>query len=181
MDNWENYIVLYDAVIQEKPSILIIGNARHGKDTAAEYFRDNYRVTFNSSSQAACDIFLFDALKDEHKYSTIDKCFEDRVNHRKLWHDLICEYNIDDKARLAKGIMEKNDCYVGMRSNEEAQTCIDQGIFDLVIWVDASDRLPLEKKDSFDIDKSIADFIIDNNGTLQQFEHKLRRIAEQIF
>ena len=45
-------------------------------------------------------------------------------------------------------------------------------MFDLVIWVDASNRLPLEDKESFNIDKSCAHIILDNNGTYNEFVNK---------
>lgn len=156
--------------------LLIIGHARHGKDTIAEILAEEFFMTFQSSSQAAADIFIYDVLKDKYGYITPEECFEDRVNHRAEWHDLICEYNQHDKARLAKGIMENNDIYVGMRSNAEVECCLDDGIFDLVIGV-YDPRKPEEPKDSFDIDMwKKADFVIPNAGTLEEFQYKVRDI-----
>ena len=124
---------------ETKPKLLIIGNMRHGKDTLAELLNEEFGYTFESSSQSAANIFLYDELKDKYGYKTPEECFEDRVNHRQEWYEAICEYNKDDKARLAKGILERSDCYVGMRDRDEIEECLKQGIFDLVIWVDASD------------------------------------------
>jgi hypothetical protein len=123
------------------PKLLIIGHARHGKDSFAEIMRDEFGYTFQSSSQAAADIFLYDELKEKYGYKTSEECFEDRVNHRAEWKQMICDYNTGDKARLAKGILEQSDCYVGMRDWEEIDECMNQGLFDLIIWVDASKRL----------------------------------------
>jgi hypothetical protein len=47
---------------------------------------------------------------------------------------MICEYNLNDKAKLAKGILEITDCYVGMRDRNEISECINQGLFDLIVW-----------------------------------------------
>lgn len=162
-------------------NILIIGNARHGKDTFAEILEEVYGLKFISSSQAAADIFIYDALKDKYGYENSIECFEDRVNHRAEWYDMICEYNNPDKAKLAKGILEMADCYVGMRDRGEILECKAQGLFEAVIWVDASDRLPLEDASSFNIDKTDADFIVDNNGTLEQFREKVLRIGNLLF
>ena len=82
------------------------------------------------------------------------------MNHRQEWYEMICGYNVDDKAKLAKGILAMADCYVGMRDRGEIEECIKQGLFDLVIWIDASERLPLEDISSFNIDKSCADIIV---------------------
>jgi len=158
--------------------MLIIGNARHGKDSLAEIMNEEYGLTFKSSSQAAADIFLYDTLKDKYGYTTPEECFEDRVNHRAEWKQLICDYNKDDRARLAKGILEHADCYVGMRDRDEIVECIRQGLFDLIVWVDASKRLPLESSDSFNIDSSCADVIIENNGTYEEFVEKVIRFGK---
>ena len=161
-----------------KPKLCIIGSARWGKDSLAELLNEEFGYTFESSSQSAANIFLYDLLKDKYGYSTPEECFEDRVNHRQEWYEAICEYNKDDRARLAKGILERSDCYVGMRDREEIEECLRQGIFDLVIWVDASDRLPEEDASSFNIDKSYADIIIENNEDYETFKEKVIRLGK---
>lgn len=163
-----------------KPKLCIIGSCRHGKDTLAELLNEEFGYTFESSSQSAANIFLYDALKDKYGYSTPEECFEDRVNHRQEWYEAICDYNKDDRARLAKGILERSDCYVGMRDRDEIEECLRQGIFDLVIWVDASERLPEEDASSFNIDKTCADIIIENNGTFEEFKAKVSRLGKTL-
>lgn len=160
------------------PKLLIIGHARHGKDSFAEILRDEFGLTFISSSQAAADIFIYDELKDKYGYKTSVECFEDRVNHRPEWYEMICDYNKDDKARLAKGILELADCYVGMRDRGEILECMKQGLFDLIVWIDASERLPLESADSFNIDKNCADIIIENNTDIESFKTKVMRLGK---
>ena len=162
------------------PKLLIIGAARWGKDTLAELLNEEFGYTYESSSQSAANIFLYDMLKDKYDYKTPEECFEDRVNHRQEWYESICEYNKDDRARLAKGILERSDCYVGMRDRDEIEECLKQGIFDLVIWVDASNRLPKEDASSFNIDKSCADIIIENNDTYEQFKAKVLRLGNSL-
>jgi dephospho-CoA kinase len=161
-----------------KTKVLIIGNARHGKDSLAEILNDHFGLKFKSSSQAAAEIFLYDELKEKYGYQTPEECFEDRMNHRPEWYQMICDYNKDDRAKLAKGILERADCYVGMRDRDEIKECIRQELFDLIIWVDASKRLPLESSDSFNIDPSCADVIIENNGTFEEFKEKVLRLGK---
>lgn len=165
----------------KSPRLLILGSARHGKDSFAEILNEHFGLTFKSSSQAAADIFLYDTLKEKYGYKTPEECFEDRVNHRAEWKQLICDYNKDDKARLAKDILYHSDCYVGMRDRLEIDESMRQGLFDLIIWVDASDRLPAEPASSFDIDKNCADVIIENNGTFEEFKTKVLRFGKLIF
>ena len=163
------------------PKLLIISHKRWGKDTLAEILNENFGLKFKSSSQSAADIFIYDELKDKYGYKTPEECFEDRMNHRPEWYRMICDYNKDDKAKLAKGILEHSDCYVGMRDREEIDLCVKQGLFDLIIWVEASQRLPEEDKDSFNIDKTYADIIIDNNGTLDDFKKRVIRLGKTLF
>lgn len=154
--------------------ILILGHGRHGKDTVAEIIRAKYGIKFDSSSKAVAKIFIFDALKDKYGYKTFEECFNDRGNHRKEWHDLIVEYNKEDKGRLAKEILKENNCYVGMRSDEEFKATRE--LFDLVIGVYNS-RVPEENKESFDIDfwKS-CDVVIPNEGTIADLERKIENL-----
>lgn len=161
-----------------KSKILLIGHARHGKDYCAEILSENFNFTFASSSMAAAEIFIYDELKDKYGYTSFEECYEDRMNHRAEWYDLICEYNKDNPSRLASAILARNDCYVGMRSGKEIDACVRKELFDLIIWIDASERLPLEDKSSFDIDKSYADIIIDNNGTKEQFKKRVIKLGK---
>jgi hypothetical protein len=163
-----------------KSKILIIGNARHGKDTVAEYMKSFFGYEFKSSSLAASEIFIYNTLKDKYGYKTPVECFEDRVNHRSEWFDLICEFNKDDKARLAKEIMKSADIYVGMRSDEECQECLKQGVFDIVIGV-FDPRKPLEDKSSFDIDLFMeSHYLILNNGTLNELGSRVIQLENTL-
>ena len=158
--------------------LLIIGHMRHGKDTFAEILNEQFGLKFISSSQACADIFIYDSLKNKYGYKTPEECFADRVNHRSEWYEMICEYNKDDKTRLAKEILMYNNAYVGMRDSAEIKESLKQNLFDLVIWVDASKRLPIEESSSFNITTADADVIVENNGTLEEFKEKVFRFGK---
>jgi dephospho-CoA kinase len=168
---------IYGKELYNNIHLLIIGHARHGKDTVAELLKEYFDISFISSSQACADIFIYNELKDKYGYTTPEECFEDRVNHRDEWYRMICDYNKDDKARLAKEILKYNNTYVGMRDSSEIKECIRQGLFDLIIWVDASERLPSESSNSFNITKADADIIIENNGTLEELKERVLRLG----
>jgi hypothetical protein len=163
--------------------LLILGHARHGKDSLAEILRDRCGLTFLSSSQAAARIFLFDKLKDKYDYTTYEECFNDRVNHREEWYQEICAYNESNRAQLAEDILGLADCYVGMRDAEEFEASVCRQLFDLIIWVDASSRVPLESSSSFNItmDHPAINVIINNNGSYDEFVEKVENfIADYI-
>lgn len=54
-------------------------------------------------------------------------------------------------------------------------------VFDLIVWVDASERMPQEDASSFNIDKSCADIIIENNGSFESFKEKAIRLGNTLF
>jgi hypothetical protein len=158
--------------------ILILGTARHGKDTLAELFNEYYGMTFKSSSEMANELFIYDELKPKYGYNSIEECFEDRMNHRQEWYLMICEYNINDKSRLTKDIIVNHDCYVGMRDLEEFKA--SKELFDLIIWVDASKRLQSsDTTNKISIDE--AHIVLTNNGTLEDFQSKSKVIGNIIF
>lgn len=161
-----------------KKKICIIGHARHGKDTVAEFINKHYGYKSESSSQAASRLFLFDALKEKYGYKTSEECFEDRVNHRAEWFDMICEYNKDYPGQLAKDIMNHNQIYTGMRSDKELDACLRDGIFDLVIGV-YDPRKQDEPLDSFDINiLRKSHIIIPNSGDLFDLENRVILLKE---
>lgn len=154
--------------------ILILGYGRHGKDTVAEILEEKYGLKLSSSSLMAAKLFLYEKLKPIFNYQNFEDCYQDRHNHRELWFQEISEYNTPDKTLLAKAIVKENDIYVGMRNIEEFQECREKGIFDIVVWVDASERVPYkESSDSCTVTPDLADYVINNNGTLDCLEKQV--------
>ena len=174
------YFGMGDKIMNMK-KILLLGQARGGKDTLAEIWRDNFGIKFESSSMASARLFIYDVLKDKYNYKSFEECFEDRVNKRKEWFELISSYNVNDLTRLARHMMLTNDIYVGMRSKEEVQACKEFKMFDLVVWVDAEERVGKESIDSCTVTKEDADLILTNNGTLKEFTEKAIFIGKSIF
>lgn len=156
------------------PKLLILGYARHGKDTAAEYLRDRHGITFRSSSEFLAGNVVRPALAG-HKmfYDSLTACYADRVNHRALWREIIEDYNRHSPDRLAKAILAEVDCYVGMRMQREYDAA--RPLFDAVLWIDGSGRgLPPEGADSMNIAFDAAAMIrIDNGGTLENLHAQL--------
>ena len=155
--------------------ILILGHARHGKDTVADILCEKFSLRSTASSMAAARIFLLDILREKYgfKYTCVNQAFKDRINHRDIWYNEISEYNKDNKSRLAKKIMETNDIYTGLRSAEEVEQCIKEGIFDLILGV-YDYRKPHEPLTSNTANVfKYSDFVITNNGTLDELNEKV--------
>lgn len=149
--------------------LCICAHGQHGKDTLADML-SVFGYTKADSSRTALEEFLYDKLSPKYGYKTIDEAYEDRVNHRAEWFNEIVDYNTPDKTRLAKVVMGKADIYVGMRCPEELKACKEAGLFDHVIWVDASKRVPPEGIDSCKVTADMADIVVCNNGALEDLQ-----------
>ncbi len=152
---------------------IILGHGRHGKDTVAELLQEFIGLTFRSSSRAAAEIAVFPWLSQVYGYDTVDECYNDRHNHREEWMHLITEYNTPDKAKLCREILETSDCYVGMRCPLEYAAVRD--MFDVRIWVDASQRMPADP--TMRIERDSGMIVVDNNGTPQQLRDRVATLA----
>lgn len=161
--------------------ILIIGHARHGKDTVAEFIEAQTGLSLKRASLFAAEKFIFDALKGKCGYNSAEECFMDRASHRKEWFNLIHEYNKGDLARFARELMQQSNMYAGMRDFKEISACKKEGLFDLVIGV-FDPRKELEPPSSFNVDIfKASDLVVFNNGSLEELEGKVKAITKNLF
>ena len=186
-----------------RPKLLIIGHARHGKDTVGDWFKTK-GYTFVSSSRFVGEKVVWPAIeakwaeyqskleakglwpiskKDEADlcrgtgtpplYADFEAAFADRHNHRTFWYDAIAAYNCPDRSRLGRELYAAYDMYVGLRNWHELEALRLHKAFDLCVWVDASERCGPEPESSCTVTSAQADVIIDNNGTLDDLDKAL--------
>lgn len=163
-----------------KKKLLVIGHGRHGKDTVCEILRDKYNYTFESSSKFCSKLFIYNDLKDKYGYADEDECYADRHNHRAEWYNAICDYNVPDAATLGREMFDAYDIYCGLRNKREFFAMQNTGVFDYCIWVDRSNYLMPESKDSMSLEQWMADFTIDNNGTLDDLWFNIKQLMSYI-
>lgn len=156
--------------------LLVLGHGRSGKDTVSEYIKSRTNLKYTPTSEILAQKVIYPILSD--RYSSWEECLKDRSNRRAEWFQILSEYNKSNPARFLLEVLEENDIYCGLRSKIELQYAIVYGKIDLIIWVDASERLPVEDSSSMNIPKYVADFIIDNNGDLEELYFKLDRIIK---
>lgn len=175
-----------------RPKLLILGHARHGKDTVGEWFvRKGY--TFVSSTRFVMEKAVWPEFKhragrkpsptETHllpftysawpDYFDQEECFEDRDKFRAFWFDCIADYNRPDRSRLGRELFAEYDIYVGLRNWHELEALRLNKAFDLCIWVDASERVGPEPSSSCTVLPTQADVVIDNNGTLEDLDKVL--------
>lgn len=147
---------------------MVLGYARHGKDTVCDILHQDYGLTFESSSHFVAERAVRPWLAARGiTYSSFDDMYADRVNHRSDWFDAICAYNEADPARLGKELYATYDIYCGIRNIVEFEALKAQGVIDCTLWVDASQRVPPESANSMTITPAQADCVIDNNGPVE--------------
>jgi len=159
------------------PKLMVVGHARHGKDTVCEILNKNFGYTFQSSSLFVAENVIYPVLKEKYGYTSVDECYNDRHNHRSEWFDLIIEHNERDASRLGREIYEEYDIYCGLRNKREFRALKNIGAFTMSIWVDRSEHLPPEEKSSMTIEEYMTDFTIDNNRDLVQLEENVNNLA----
>jgi len=163
----------------DSAKIFICSGKRSGKDYLAGFLEHTVGLTHRSSSMFAIENFLMDSLKGEFGYQTPQEAYDNRQSpEMRTWlYNTICEYNRDDKTRLACELFGKYDCYVGIRSCEELEACKERWPYSTVIWVDAEGRVPSESSVTCNVRKCQADIIVENKGTLDEFNCKLRGLG----
>lgn len=162
------------------PKLLVVGHGRHGKDTVCDILKRDYNFNFQSSSEFCARKFIYAALKDRYGYADYAECYADRHNHRAEWYNMIHDYCRDDYARLGRDIFAEHDIYCGLRNKSEFHSMKNTGVFDYCIWVDRSEHLPLEDRTSMNLEIWMADYVIDNNGTLADLERNTHELIDYI-
>lgn len=146
--------------------ILILGHGRHGKDSVAFHIANKLRYSYKEPSLIIAERFLFPILGAYMGYPSAYKMFVDRINHRVLWGEVMAAINFLDPAKITKEILLQQHIYVGIRRMREYEA--SKHFFDVILWVDASKRLPLEPTSSMEfITPPPEAIVIDNNGDKQ--------------
>lgn len=160
-----------------KQKLVVMGHGGHGKDTVCEILRDEYGYTFQSSSRFALESFLWSPLRFKFGYNDIEECYADRRNKRSIWFEMIKHYNKKDPTRLAKSLFNSYDVYCGVRNSAELEGMKDEALYNVAVWVDASQRLPIEAPDSITVSPGDVDWVINNNGNILDLHKEVDKFA----
>lgn len=162
--------------------LMVIGYARHGKDTVCNLLRDMYKLNFVSSSYFVAEIAVRPWLKNLGiEYPDFDTMYADRVNHRADWFNAIAYYNKDDPARLGRELFQQYDIYCGLRRIEEFTALKKENAFDAVFWVDRGLHCPEESPLSMTIQPWHADWVINNNGDMDHLVDQVKLAYKAAF
>lgn len=164
--------------------LMIVGHARHGKDTVCEILRDEHNLRFTSSSLFCAERVMLPYFEKcaPGLYHNARECFDDRHSgsNRSTWFREISRYNAglnggpSDWARLGREMYSEYDIYNGIRNWREFSACKNENLFDFSVWVDRSVMCVPEDASSMNITRDMADFIIDNNDTKEDLKRNVR-------
>ena len=165
--------------------LMIVGHARCGKDTVAEILRDEFGMTFESSSVFCLETAILPTLRLlGYEYESPQECMKQREtvpDWRRIWHDAIANFNSPDKTKLGRLLYAKYDIYVGLRSNTEFNAMRNECVFDYAVWVDAQDRgIEVEPRSSNKIEPWMADYVLDNNYGIENLQHNTRKLIRTL-
>jgi len=163
--------------------LIVVGPGGHGKDVFAGILGNTWDLSVASSSYFVVMRAVFPTLGKD--YDNFEDMYADRRNRRVEWMHLIREYNkpahdTPGLTRLARELFALHDVYVGPRNREEFLAVKDAKLFDLAVWVDASERVG-GTDDSLQIGLNDCDISIDNNGTPLDLRIHALRFGEAFY
>lgn len=161
------------------PKLVILGYAGHGKDTVCEILREVYNFRFTSTSLFCAEHVVFPILRHTYGYKNYQECYADRINHRSEWFECIEDFNRKDFTTLGRLIFTHNDIYCGLRNIKELYALKASRECSYSIWVDRLEYVCAENRNSCTINHYMADFRLDNNGTLEDLKKNLCGLIER--
>lgn len=152
--------------------IAICGPGQCGKAFVSAKLAQLTGLRYTYSTSYGVAKVVFEQLS--HRYATVEECYADRRNHRKVWADIIEEYNNPTGIKLYEEMLEETDILDGIRRRFELEKCVVSGLLDLTIWV----HNPLVAEDpTIDFGPETCDLTLDNSGSLLELERKIARFA----
>lgn len=159
------------------PVIAFCGYGRSGKDTGAEWFRDHTPLKFmGGCSWTARDYMAMRLSEDEGRIVTIDEAYARRHEDRIKWYTYLNQFRVGDPSRLIRNCLSHSDIVCGVRDRKELFAARDEGLLDLLIWIDRD--VPVDSTVTYTIDD--CDIVIRNRDTLGVYHNRLARLAKLI-
>lgn len=157
--------------------LCICGPGRSGKDTVAEWFGKNTSLKYvGGTSWFAADELYQYMNANGYSYRTVLECWQDRLNHRKLWADYINNViNRPDRTALYKRCLMNQDILTGVRHINEIEAC-QQEFQMLTIWV----KRNVEHDLTMEFTADFCDIIITNNESLERLYEKCTNLARAL-
>lgn len=180
--------------------IALVGKMRSGKDTIAEYANEHYffaRFAFGDGIREVCRLLFPEQMKDGSKPRSLLQGVGQLMRQLEpdVWVNKCFSEIKEEEVAFAKVI--KHDCLdviiTDLRQPNEFKRCKEEGF--IIIKVHCDDELRLQRilsqNDQFDmkdlhheteihIDSYDCDFVINNDGSLEDLYKQFDEIVEMI-
>lgn len=155
--------------------ILVLGYHDSGKTTLANILAEQFGLQHINPSVVAAEHIIMKLPEMAKKYASVMECYDDRYaeGNPQKWVDAIAKFNTPDGAALAKLVLQKSDIYTGIRKRVEFDACVQAGLFDVIVWVDAGARIPVDPH--VQLTKKDAHVVFDNTTELE-FDRLIRNV-----
>lgn len=161
-------MVSFQSMNQPLPTIAICGPGRSGKDTAANWFARHTHLRFGRSTSEIIAPYAAERLG-----RPVDVAFAHRHQNRVFWFNVGNELRATDPAFLVRECLKGGEIVVGMRNRSEVLAVRSERLVDLVVWIDRD--VPTDP--TMEFGPAECDVIVQNRGTLDEFEDRLAALA----
>ena len=149
--------------------ILLVGYGRAGKDEGLSYLAALTRLR-----NAGCtSVYLAKYVARELGISE-SEAYQTRHQRRDEWYEIGVLLREKDPGVLLREALANGPLTGGVRDLEEIIEARRCNLVDLIVWVQ-NFRVPIDETVKFNA--SHCDVIVQNNGTLDEYQDKLQRLA----
>ncbi len=147
--------------------ILIVGHGRAGKDVALDYLAS---IT-GLRNAGTTSLYLAKYVAKELGVST-EEAYATRHADRDIWYRVGRQIRENNPGILLREALANGEMTGGLRDAEECVVARD--IVDLIVWIE-NDRVAADPTVMFG--PEVADVIVENHGTMDEYRLRLRRLA----
>lgn len=151
---------------------MFVGHGRAGKDTACDFLAKitSLRNAGTTSKYLTKYVAKKLGISEEEAYQRRHESDEMRM----LWYHTGNEVRELGPTTLAREAFLHGEITGGIRDLIEIQACRKEKIVDLIIWVENN---RVKKDPTVMFTSAEADIVIENHGTIEEFEEKIQRLA----
>ena len=152
-----------------KPKILLVGYGRAGKDEGLGYLS-----AITGMKNAGCTSVYLTKYVAKELGITESVAYATRHANRDIWFELGQKLRENDPGILLREAMEHGTLTGGVRDFAEIAAAREFNLVDLIVWVE-NVRVPIDTTVKFGPEH--CDVIVQNNGTMDEYQDKLRRLV----